>query len=129
MDRLPMFISGIAGTAGRLGGTASEILQDRLELLALELREAKIRFIQAVLLVCMAVVFSLLGLLLVVLAVIYVLPLESRLYGMIAAAALSILAGVTAYFTLLWHLQHKPLAFDQSLTELKKDAACFSTKN
>lgn len=129
MDRLPMFISGITGAAGRLGGTASEILQDRLELLALELREAKIRFIQAVLLVCMAVVFSLLGLLLLVLAGIYVLPPESRLYGMIVAAAVSMLAGVTAYLTLLRHLQRKPLAFDQSLAELKKDATCFSTKN
>lgn len=129
MDRLPMFISGITEAAGRLGGTTSEILQDRLELLALELREAKIRFIQAVLLVCMAVVFSLLGLLLLVLAGLYVLPPELRLYGLIAATAVSILAGAAAYFSLLRHLQRKPLAFDQSLAELKKDATCFSTKN
>ena len=129
MDRLPMFISGITGAAGRLGGTASEILQDRLELLALELREAKIRFIQAVLLVCMAVIFSLLGLLLLILAGLYVLPPESRLYGMIGAAVVSILAGAIASFALRRHLQQKPLAFDQSLAELKKDATCFSTKN
>jgi len=129
MNRLPMFISEITGIAGRLGGTASEILQDRLELLALELREAKILFIQAVLLVCMAVVFSLLGLLLLVLAGIYVLPPEWRLYGMIVAAAISMLAGTATYLTLLRLLQRKPLAFDQSLAELKKDATCFSTKN
>jgi uncharacterized membrane protein YqjE len=129
MNRLPMFISENTGIAGRLGGTASEILQDRLELLALELREAKILFIQAVLLVCMAVVFSLLGLLLLVLAGIYVLPPEWRLYGMIVAAAVSMLTGTAAYLTLLRHLQRKPLAFDQSLAELKKDATCFSTKN
>ncbi len=129
MDRLPMFISGITGAAGRLGGATTEIFQDRLELLSLELREAKIRFIQAVLLVCIAVVFCLLGLLLLVLAGIYVLPSESRLYGLIVAAAVSLLAGGAAYFTLLRHLQRKPLAFDQSLAELKKDATCFSTKN
>jgi uncharacterized membrane protein YqjE len=129
MDRLPMFISGITGAAGRLGGTASEILQDRLELLGLELREAKIRFIQAVLLVSIAVVFSLLGLLLLVLAGLYVLPPESRLYGLVGAAVVSVLAGAAAYFTLLRHLQRKPLAFDQSLAELKKDTTCFSTKN
>ena len=64
MDRRPLIISGFAGTAGRFGGIAAQILQDRLELLALELREAKIRFVQALLLVCMGVVFSLLGLLL-----------------------------------------------------------------
>lgn len=124
-----MLISRFTGVAGRLGGIASQILQDRLELLALELREAKIRFVQAVLLVCMAVVFSLLGLLLLVLAGIYVLPPEWRLYGLIFASATSILAGAIVFIVLLRHLQQKPLAFDQSLAELKKDATCFSTKN
>ena len=82
MDRLPLIISGFTGAAGRFGGIASQILQDRLELLALELREAKIRFVQALLLACMGVVFSLLGLLLLVLAGVYVLPPEWRLYGL-----------------------------------------------
>ena len=50
MDRLPLIISGISGAAGRLGGIAAQMLEDRLQLLALELREAKIRFVQALLL-------------------------------------------------------------------------------
>ena len=129
MDRLPLIISGFTGTAGRFAGIAGQILQDRLELLALELREAKIRFIQAVLLVCMAVVFSLLGLLLLVLTALYVLPPEWRLYGLAFAAVASILAGTVAFIALCRHLARKPLAFDQSLTELKKDTTCFSTKN
>ncbi len=62
MDRLPLIISGISGAASRYGGIAAQILQDRLDLLALELREAKIRLVQALLLVCVGVVFSLLGL-------------------------------------------------------------------
>jgi uncharacterized membrane protein YqjE len=129
MDKLPLIISGLTGTAGKFAGIAGQILQDRLELLALELREAKIRFIQAVLLVCMAVVFSLLGLLLLVLAALYVLPPEWRLYGLTFAAVASILAGTIAFIVLCRHLARKPLAFDQSLTELKKDTTCFSTKN
>jgi uncharacterized membrane protein YqjE len=129
MNRLPMIISGFTGSAGRLGGIASQILQDRLEILALELREAKIRFVQAILLVCMAVVFSLLGLLLLVLACVYVMPAEWRLYGLVIAAAVSMLAGMAVFMALLRHLQRKPLAFDQSLNELKKDATCFSIRN
>ena len=63
MDRLPLIMSGFSGAAGRYGGIAAQILQDRLELLALELREAKIRLVQALLLACVvSVVFSLLGL-------------------------------------------------------------------
>ena len=129
MNKLPMIISGFTGAAGRFGGLASQILQDRLELLALELREAKIRFIQAVLLVCMAVIFSLLGLLLLVMVSVYAMPAEWRLFGLAVAAGVSLLAGLVAFMVLLRHLGRKPLAFDQTLTELKKDTTCFSTKN
>jgi uncharacterized membrane protein YqjE len=129
MNKLPLIISGFTGAAGRFGGLASQILQDRLELLALELREAKIRFVQAVLLVCMAVIFSLLGLLLLVMVSVYAMPAEWRLYGLAVAAGVSILAGTVAFMVLLRHLGRKPLAFDQTLTELKKDTTCFSTRN
>jgi len=129
VDRRPLIISGFAGTAGRFGGIAVQILQDRLELLGLELREAKIRFVQALLLVCMFVVFFLLGLLLLVLAGVYVLPPEWRLCGIIVAAAASLLAGAVLFIALRRRLERKPLAFDQSLDELKKDTACFSTRD
>jgi len=97
MDRLPLIISGFSGAAGRYGGIAAQILQDRLQLLALELREAKIRLVQALLLACIGVVFSLLGLLLLVLAGLYVLPPEWRLYGIAGAAVASMLVGITVF--------------------------------
>jgi uncharacterized membrane protein YqjE len=76
MNRLSLIISEFMGTTGRLSGMTGQILQDRLELVALELREAKIRFIQALLLVCVGAVFSLLGLLLLVQAGVSVLAPE-----------------------------------------------------
>jgi uncharacterized membrane protein YqjE len=129
MDKKPHIISEYTGAAGRLGGIAAQILQDRLELLALELREAKIRFIQILLLAGIAVSFFMLGLLLLFLAGVYILPPEWRFYGLAAAAAAGILTGAAVFFTLRRHLQRKQLAFDQSLTELKKDTACFSIRN
>ena len=129
MDRRPLIISGFTGAAGRVGGIAAQILEDRLELLALELREAKIRFVQALVLACVGVVFSLLGLLLLVLTGVYVLAPEWRLYGLAVAAAAGLLAGAGVFTILRRHLERKPLAFDQSLAELKKDTACFSTRN
>jgi uncharacterized membrane protein YqjE len=125
MNRLPLIISGFTGAAGRLSGVAAQILEDRLELLALEVREAKIRLVQALLLACIGVVFSMVGLLLLVLAGVYVLPPELRMYGLVAAAATSILAGVIVFILLSRHLGRKPLAFDQSIAELKKDMTCF----
>ena len=125
MNRLPLIISGFAGVAGRVSELAAKILEDRLELLSLELREAKIRLVQALLLACTGVVFSMIGLLLLVLAVVYVLPPESRMYGLVAAAVAALLAGAVAFIVLNRHLGQKLLAFDQSIAELKKDIACF----
>lgn len=128
MNRLSTRIFGFTGTATRLGGVAAQILQDRLELLALELREAKIRFVQVLVLVCLGVVFFLLGLVLLIVAGVYVLPPEWRVYGLGGAAVASLIAGVVAYRTLL-RILGQPLAFEQSVAELKKDATCFLTKN
>ena len=125
MNRLPLIISGFTGAAGRLSGVAAQILEDRLELLALEVREAKIRLVQALLLACIGVVFSMVGLLLLVLAGVYAMPPEWRVYGLVAAAAAGILAGVIVFIVLSRHLGRKPLAFDQSIAELKKDMKCF----
>ncbi len=129
MNRLTAGIFGLSGAATRLGGVATRILQERLELLALELREAKIRFVQALILVCLGVVFSLLGLVLLVLTGVSQLPLEWRMYGVAVATLASLTAGVAAFLRLRRVLDQSPLAFDQSMAELKKDATCFLTKN
>jgi uncharacterized membrane protein YqjE len=126
MNGLPL-ISGFTGTAAHLGAIAAQILQDRLELLALELREVKIRFVQVLLLACMGMVFFLLGLLLLVLAGVYFTAPEWRLFALAVASAASLLVGGAAFIALYRQLGH-PLAFDQSLAEMKKDMACFSTK-
>jgi uncharacterized membrane protein YqjE len=128
MDKLPPIISGITGAAGRFGGIAAQILGDRLELLALEFREAKIRFVQALLLACVGVVLSLLGLLLLVMIGVYVLAPEWRLYGLAVTAAASTTGGAAVFVVLRRRLK-KPPAFGQSMAELKKDVKCFSIRN
>ncbi len=129
MKGLPLFITRLTGTAGRVGDIAAQILEDRLNLLALEMREAKIRLVQAWLLACIGVVLCMLGLLLLVLAGVYALPVELRLYGLVGTAIASMLAGVVVFIALSRHLDQRPLAFDQSIAELKKDRTCFSTRN
>jgi uncharacterized membrane protein YqjE len=129
MNRLPGGIFEFTGAAARLSGVAAQILQDRLELLALEVREAKIRFVQALILVCLGVVFATLGLLLLILTGVHELPLEWRVYGLAGAALITLAAGTASFLGLRRVLGQTPLAFDQSVAELKKDAACFLTKN
>ena len=129
MNGPPLFITRLTGTAGRIGDIAAQVLEDRLTLLALEMREAKIRLLQAWLLACIGVIFSLLGLLLLALAGVYALPVEWRLYGLVGTAIAGMLAGVAAFIALNRHLGQRPLAFDQSIAELRKDITCFSTRN
>lgn len=130
MDRVSLIISGFTKRiAEQFGGVASQILRDRLELIALELREAKIRFFQAMLLICMGMFFFMQGCLLLVLASLYAAPPEWRIYGLVLVAIISLLAGTALFMVLRNHLKRKPLAFDQSLAELKKDMTCFSTKS
>lgn len=117
------------GTARRLGETTLTILEDRLELLALELREAKLRFFQALLWAGMAVMATVFGLLLLVVAGLYVLPGEWRVYLLVGMGGLALGIGGMAFIVLGRHLDRRPLAFDQTLAELKKDAACFSARN
>ena len=129
MARSSLTISGFTGAASQLGGIAVQLVEDRLKLLALELREAKIRFVQVLLQACMGVVFSMLGLLLMVLAGVYALAPEWRLYGLVVAAVISMIGGAAAFMVMSRHLGRKSSIFEQSLAELKKDAACFSTRN
>lgn len=52
---MPLIISRFTSAAGRFSGLVGQTLEDRLELLALELREVKIRLVQAWLLACTGV--------------------------------------------------------------------------
>jgi len=75
------------------------------------------------------VVFFMLGIILLVLTGVYALPDEWRIYGLVATTIVSLVIGVVVFIALSRHLSGKPLAFDQSLAEIKKDMTCLSTKN
>jgi uncharacterized membrane protein YqjE len=115
----------LAGMTGRLGGQAADILKDRLELLALELREDKIRVIQVLILAFLGTALVLFGLLLLVAAGIYALPAEWRLPGLVLAAVAALAAGWLALCALRRRLSVRTGIFAQSIAELEKDKACF----
>ena len=128
MHALPSLLTEVVGTAGRLGGLALQMLQDRVELLALELREAKIRSLQLLLLLCLGMCCCMLGLLLLVVAGVLALPPEWRIVGLASAGGASLVAGGAFLWALRRRLTRAPMAFAQTMDELKKDAACFSIK-
>jgi Predicted membrane protein len=125
MAGMPSVLTELGGAAGRLGGQAAEIVKDRLELLALEMREDKIRVLQLLLLAISGTALTLFGLILLVVAGVYALPTEWRLAGMLVAGAVALVAGLAGLCMLKQRLRSRPGLFAQSIAELEKDRACF----
>jgi len=125
MAGMPSVLTELGGAAGRLGGQAAEILKDRLELLALELREDKVRVLQLLMLAISGTALTVFGLLLLVVAGVYALPEQWRLEGMVVAGAAVLIVGVAGLCTLKRRLRSRPGLFAQSIAELEKDRACF----
>ena len=118
-------LSDLAAAAGRMFGLALDLVVDRLELLGLEAREVKVRLVQLLLLAVFGAALLLMGLALAVVALFLVLPPQWRLVLAGGGGALLLLAGAVALVALRRRLARLPLAFSQSVAELKKDRACF----
>ena len=125
MKGLPLEDLDLSGTAGRIASACAQTVRDRVELLGLELREDKIRLVQILILACFAVVFSLLGLILVILTVLALLPLEWRAVGLGVMAGACALGALWAFIGLRTRLGRRNQVFAQTLAELEKDKACF----
>lgn len=129
MLRMPRHMKSLTGAASKIGEIGTGFLEDRLELLALEVQEVKIRLVQVILLVSACSVFAVFGLILLLCAAIYAIPPEWRLYALLLCAAFSILLGILALFLLRRVLRTAPIPFAETVQEIKKDVACFSTRN
>ena len=115
----------LGGASGRIAGALAQTLKDRIELLGLELREDKVRLVQALILACTGVVFALLGLILGVLAILFLLPQELRAAGMGALAGACLASAAWAFAGLKRRLSGRRHMFAQTLAELEKDKQCF----
>lgn len=125
MSAMSSALQDLAGAAGRLGGLAAGILKDRLELLALELREGKVRIIQVLILAFLGTALVLFGLFLLVLAGVYALPEQWRPVGLFVAGLATLLGGLAALCALRRRLGPRSGLFAQTLAELEKDKTCF----
>jgi uncharacterized membrane protein YqjE len=109
----------------RLGGLALDLLADRLALLGMEAREIKIRLVQALLLACFGVALLLLGLAMTIVVIMLATPPEWRLTVAAVCTTVCLLAGAMILFVLRRRMARIPLAFSQTIEEIKKDRECF----
>ena len=115
----------LADSAGRLGGQAAGLLKDRLELLALELREDKIRLTQALVLALAGVGLLGLGVVLLGCAAVLALPPEWRAPALAGLGVAAVIIGALALAGVRRRLSARQALFSQSIAELKKDSECF----
>ncbi|SNR88482.1 Uncharacterized membrane protein YqjE [Humidesulfovibrio mexicanus] len=119
----------LGGASGRVAEALVQTAKDRVELLGIELREDKIRLVQALILACAGVVLGLMALVLGVLALLAVLPEFWRAPAMGFVALVCAVAAVWAFGALRSKIAGRGRLFAQTLDELEKDKTCFSTRN
>lgn len=116
------------GRLRRLGGTIVAALQNRIELFALEFREEKLRFSEALLLGGLSLFFAQLGLLFLTLAL-AVLFRDNAVWILALAGLLYTAICVCLALTLRKRLKNRPPPFSGTAAELKKDREWLSSLN
>jgi len=120
---------GILESLRKLGRTGVAVLQNRLELLAVEVEEQKVRLVK-VLVLAGAAVFLANSALLAVSATIVMLASErARIAVLIALSVVYVSAAAWAFLALRKELRSAPPVFQDTVAELKKDGEWLNPLN
>lgn len=119
---------GVFGRLRRLGSTAVGILQNRLELLAVELQEERVRLLDALLLMALVVALGFLTLTMVTVAVLIVLWDKYGVNGLLVVSAAGFVCTLIAYWRLRVRFKNWPFLLG-TLAELRKDRECLEQKD
>jgi len=119
---------GVFASARRIleGGLA--IVQNRLELFAVELRQEKCRLVEAIIWVAAVVVFGIMTLTLLTLAVIILFWEQERVAALLVLSGLYLLGTFVALRKLRAKLAVSS-AFSGTVGEIKKDRECLRSEN
>lgn len=117
--------AGLGGVVTRLGRTALQGINTRVELLALEWQEERIR-IRGMLVWSVVLLFlAILGALLITAAIIFLFPEDLRVYITGAIGLLYLCGALGAWFALKSGFKREPFA--ESIEQVKKDRVWLET--
>lgn len=120
--------AGIFASLRRLLKTILAIVENRLELLLVELQEERWRFFGALLLAGAVLILAAMTLLVGTLTLVAVCVEARRLDLLVVLMLVCLAATIVAFWRLHIRLK-KWVPFSATLTELKKDKACLEEKN
>jgi len=127
MDEKETVRPGMLKTLRRLAAGVLAILQNRLELLVVELQEERLRLFNALLLLAFVAALGFFTLALAGGALVIVVWHACGVKGLLALSGLGLLGTLLAWWRLRVRLKHWPL-LSSTLTELKKDRECLEHK-
>jgi uncharacterized membrane protein YqjE len=118
---------GLLAALSRLAATILAVIQNRLELLVVELQEERIRLFNALLLTAVIVALGLFTLTMAAVAVVLIIWNKFGVTGLWVMSGLGLLSTLLAYWRLRARLKNWPLLAG-TLAELKKDRECLESK-
>lgn len=121
--------SGLFGSLRTLGQTLLGGLQNRLELVSVELQEEKLRLIQIFIWISAAIFAAGMAITLASVTVVYMFWETARLAALIGLTAFYIVALVVIVMAFRRFLARQPAPFAATLQELKADRECIRPDN
>jgi uncharacterized membrane protein YqjE len=104
------------------------LVENRVQLFAVELQLERLRFLETVLKFALAVSLAMVGLLLGTLTLALYVWQVARYAGLVVMTLLFLGAGAFLLWRLKESLRQSPTPFEQTLNQLKKDREWFTTK-
>jgi uncharacterized membrane protein YqjE len=115
---------GLLESLRRLCSNGLALLQNRVELFAVEVQEQKVRLVKILLLTALAVLLGNTAVLVVTATVVVLVGEEAWKPVLIGLAAFYTLAALAAGLILRRELRSAPAPFADTVSELKKDCEC-----
>jgi uncharacterized membrane protein YqjE len=116
--------SGFAGSLRALGDGVLGSLQERVELLSIELQEEKLRVIQTLAWIAAAMFLGALALIFASATLVYLFWESGRLFALVGLTVCYTVATIAAVIRLRRFLARLPVPFEATLDELKRDREC-----
>lgn len=121
--------AGILNSIRALADSLLGIVQDRLELVSVELQEEKLRLIQIFIWISAAIFTGMMAVTFASIFIVYLLWESARLAALGGLTLLYTVAAVTIVVCFRRYISRQPKPFAATLGEIKVDRTCIRTEN
>jgi uncharacterized membrane protein YqjE len=124
MSDTPPITGGWFESLRRIGGSLSALLRSRFELFTVELQEEKLRLLNLLVWLGLALALATAGIFVAIIALAFWLWEVAGYAGLIGLAAVALAAALGILWTIRRKIQTGPAPFAQTVAELRKDGEC-----